>query len=205
MEKITIHAALAELKKLDQRIRRKIKETSFVGCVKGINPSQNVYRTSFNKSDYAKNVLAAKDSLIDLIERRNKIKKAVTISNATTSLTVGKTTMTVAEAIEMKTAIEYKIFLRDTIKNQYKTVLALIEETDRDVQDEFSRIMSEDSKLNKDTNKVFEAFKEDRVFNLVDPIKANDFINELSEEIEDFNSNIDSALSISNAITYIEI
>lgn len=205
MEKMTVHAGLAELKKLDQRIRRKIMEGRFVGVIKGTKPTAKVYRTTLGKDDFTKSTLAEKDSITDLIDRKNKIKSAIITSNAMTRTQIGKKEMSIAEAIEMKTAIEYKEMLRDALRSQYKSSLALIEQSEENTYESFTAMMAGDPKTNKDLEKMYETYKEDRIFTLVDPIKVETLIAELSEEIEDFKTNVDAALSISNATTYIEI
>lgn len=205
MEKMTVHAGLAELKKIDQRIKRKIMEGRFVGVIKNTKPTAKVYRTTLGKDEFTKSTLAEKDSITDLINRKNKIKSAIITSNAMTRTQIGKKEMSVAEAIEMKTIIQYKEMFRDALTSQYKTSLALIEQSEESCYESFTTMMAGDPKTNKDLEKMYNTYKEDRIYTLIDPIKVETLIEELTEEIEDFRTNVDAALSISNATTYIEI
>ena len=58
-------------------------------------------------------------SIEALIKRRNAIKSAIVVSNATTKIEVAGVKMTVAEAIERKTSISYDIQLLDKLKEVY--------------------------------------------------------------------------------------
>ena len=123
---MTIHAALAELKKLDQRINRAIRNGRFVGTIKGQKWNEKVQNTVETREEFKVTAKAAFDSATDLIKRRNEIKRAITLSNATTKTKVGEKEMTVAEAIEMKTSIEYKKHLKRALDVQYSSAISTI-------------------------------------------------------------------------------
>ena len=76
MEKKTVHEALAELKVLDKRIYDKIE--TFEACVS--NRASNKKIGGVDMSDWKKDGRATYKSILDLIDRRNRIKKAVVIS-----------------------------------------------------------------------------------------------------------------------------
>ena len=77
-ETMTVHSALCELKMLDKRIQKKIRETSFCANV----------RHSLSKingrpiSEYEKSVQEAYDSIVGMIARRKAIRNALSLSNA---------------------------------------------------------------------------------------------------------------------------
>ena len=56
-----------------------------------------------------------------------------------------------------------------------------------------------------DVNSITEPYIEKNEFHLVDPLNLAKTIEDLSDEIEDFESNVDAALSEINALTFIEI
>ena len=97
-EKMTVHKALCELKTLDARIQKSIQQGTFVFANKHSN--NKVAGVSINT--YSEEIRAAYQSAKDLIARRDAIKRAVTLSNATVKVTIGGKEYTVAEAIEMK-------------------------------------------------------------------------------------------------------
>ena len=45
---------------------------------------------------------------------------------------------------------------------------------------------------------------ENNTYDLIDPLNVTDLIEKLTEEINEFNTEIDAALSVSNALTVIE-
>lgn len=201
--KMTVHAALAELKKLDQRINRAIRNGKFVGTIKGSKASEKVQNTTETRDEFKVSAKADFDSATDLINRRNEIKKAITLSNATTKTQVGSREMTVAEAIEMKASIEYKKDLKRALDIQYSSAISTIERANEKVETNMDKILES---MGKDANKEFiDNYRATYNYSIVDPIAIKQKIEELAKEIEDFESNVDIALSVSNATTFIEI
>lgn len=98
-ETMTIHKALCELKTLDSRIKKAIEGSVFVFA----NKHSNAKVPGKTISAYSDEVKSAYQSACDLVARRDAIKRAVTLSNATTKVTIGGQEYTIAEAIEMKT------------------------------------------------------------------------------------------------------
>lgn len=84
-EKMTVHKALCELKTLDARIQKSIQQGTFVFANKHSN--NKVAGVSINT--YSEEIRAAYQSAKDLIARRDAIKRAVTLSNATVKVTIG--------------------------------------------------------------------------------------------------------------------
>ena len=72
MEKMLVTKGLNELKLLDSRIHRKIHEGEFVGAAKVSAVNINGKTT---KEAFKNNAKADYQSIMDLISRRNKIKK----------------------------------------------------------------------------------------------------------------------------------
>ena len=84
-EKMTVHKALCELKTLDARITKAIQGSVYVFA----NKHANAKVAGMSVSDYCAEVKSAYQSACDLIARRDAIKRAVTLSNATTKVTIG--------------------------------------------------------------------------------------------------------------------
>ena len=128
-EKMTVHKALAELKIIDSRIDTAIIAGTFVAVKK--NNQDKISGKSVEdfkaaaKSDY--------DRASDLIKRRNTIKRAVTLSNAQTTVEIGGEKMTVVEAIDLKNnGMKHYEALRDALMLQLgkaKTTLVRNEQT----------------------------------------------------------------------------
>lgn len=212
-ETMTIHRALSELKTLDARIKKTISEGTYVLA----NKHSNEKIKGVTIAEYKEQMKASHNKVTDLINRRNAIKKAVVLSNATTKVVVGGQEMVVATAIEMKNngmalKAEYLRYLTyqnglamneiirhsgETIeKEAEKYVLAVIQAQPKDNK------MSVDSEAMK---KLRETYIENNTYDLIDPLNVTKLIQELTDEIDAFNVEIDSVLSTSNALTVIEI
>lgn len=209
MEKriMTIHAALGEIKKLKQRIEKGTRDAVFIGNMKKSADTVNGY--AHNKEDFKTIVSANYQSLNDLIKEINKIKSAVTLSNATTQLTVGTELMTVAEAINRKEFIEFEKALLRKMKSQYENVIAITTRRNEDVEDnlndQITALVGKDPKAKDNLVGFMEQYRNSNSWENVDPLNLKEKIDALEERIFNFETNVDVALSTSNAITTIEI
>lgn len=207
-EKMNVHKALSELKVLDKRIINAIAN-DFVIANKHSNDKINgVPIVDFNidmKSHY--------QQVNNLIERRNALKRAVVSSNAVTKVTVGGTEYTVAEAIEMKNhGMEFYKMLRDELAKQFtKAQTAIMVNSGKNLEERAEKyivsILSSKSDSKIDTKLIDELrakYIENNAYDLLDPNNVKSGIEALNEMIENFESDIDSALSVSNAVTIIE-
>lgn len=115
-EKLTIHRALSELKIIDSRISKAIDEGVFVTANKHSNAKINGM-TIGGLQSFMKSSL---ESITSIITRKNAIKRAVDLSNATTKVTINGVEMTVVEAINLKNhGLESKLALVNAMKKQY--------------------------------------------------------------------------------------
>lgn len=206
-ETMTIHEALSELKMLDSRINRKIESTSFCEANKHSNSKIN----GLTIDDYKKNVVEVYQSINDLIRRRGAIRNALSNSNAITTITVGGKTYTIAEAIEMKkTGVDLLENLKLTMTEQYNSATrrvrmnndALNEAADRYVQGLYG---SKEKSVSEEINKAREVYVVANTIDFIDPLGIQGEIEKLAEEIETFSHEVDSKISVSNALTTISI
>ena len=84
-EKMSVHKALCELKTLDARIQKGIDESVFVFA----NKHSNTKVSGMNLGEYSGEIKKRYQSVTDLIARRDAIKRAVTLSNASVKVTIG--------------------------------------------------------------------------------------------------------------------
>lgn len=211
-EKMTIHKALAELKTMDDRIAKAIRETSYVLAVKHSAEKIN----GMTVSNFKDKMRSGYQKVTDLIARRNAIKRAVVLSNATTKVKIGDNEYTVAEAIEMKNhGMEFRSALLRKMNSDYiaaqndlarnggealekkseQYVLAVIAAQPKDSK------MSADSDVMKGLRQTY---IENNTYDLVDPLDITKVMEALDAEINEFNAEVDAALSVSNALTVIE-
>ena len=212
-EQMTVHKALAELKVMDSRIAKAIQEGSYVIA----NKHSNEKIKGMTIVDYKEYMKASHNKVTDLINRRNAIKRAVVLSNATTMVTVGDKSMTVAEAIEYKNhGMDFKAAYLRTLVNQNITAQnELIRHSGETLEKEAERYVlaviqaqPKDNKMSVDSEamkKLREEYIKNNTYDLIDPLSVTKMIQEMTDEIDAFNTEVDAALSTSNALTVIEI
>lgn len=208
MRTISITEALNELKLYDSKITKAITNVSFVGGTKKSSDKIGVV----SKDIFIDRAKSTYQSSIDLIANRNSLKSAIVKSNAVTEVKVADKAMTVAEAIERKNSIEYEEALLSEMKRQYANATELVNRENKKVDTKVDELLmtlvgkDSDKKIDKDSQKAIEEpYRNKNEWELIDPIEIYDKITKLEEEIDNFKSNVDTALTISNAITKIEI
>ena len=203
-EKMTVHKALCELKTLDARIQKSIQQGTFVFA----NKHSNNKVAGVSIGTYSEEIRAAYQSAKDLIARRDAIKRAVTLSNATVKVTIGGKEYTVAEAIEMKN----QQLLLKKLDNDNRRARLEADKNNGDMlemrADEYVKSLygNVDMKgASDEIKKVRADFIAAQTMEIVDPINITTELTTLEKEINDFVVEIDSALSVSNALTELEI
>ena len=199
-EKMTVHKALCELKTLDARITKAIQSSTYVFA----NKHSNAKVSGKTVSAYSDEVKSA----CDLIARRDAIKRAVTLSNATTKVTIGGKEYTVAEAIEMKNhGVPMQQKLLDKLVKDNRAARKQADENNgeylemRAVKSLYGNVDMKGA--SEEIKKVRGDFIAAQTMELVDPVNIDAEMKRLEEVINGFTVEIDSALSVSNALTEI--
>jgi hypothetical protein len=208
-ETMNVHQALAELKMMDKRIEAATREPEWVITNKHSN-------TKINGVDVEKHIEDIKSKyqkVLDLIRRRDAIKRAVVNSNAVTKVTVAGKEYTVAEAIDRKNnGVEYqkKLVLRmnhDYVMAKSNADRANGSDLERRADDHV-RIMVGNSDMKGATAEAVrlrDEFIKAQTTDIIDPIDVLKEIEKLNEDINSFLMNVDAALSVSNALTVITV
>lgn len=204
---MTVHEALCELKVADKKISDAIMKGTFVT----VNKKSNTKIKGVSIDDYKGVMRSDYQRVEDLIERVDAIKKALSLSNAQTRITVGGVEMSVAEAIyEFQHGMDMKRLFVQRLETSLQKAETIIdksngEELDIRVENYITSLYSNKDKANAaDIKASEEDFRDKNTLYLVDPLDIRKRINELKDVIDTFTSNVDSALQISNATTYIE-
>lgn len=209
-EKMTVHRALAELKIIDARIEKAIIDTTF--CVANKHSNSKIQGVSIK--EFEQKIHGDYNKAIDLIRRRNAIKRAVVLSNAVTNVEIGGEKYTVAEAIEMKNhGIVFKETLLEQLEQQYnQTQAELLEKNGAELEkraEQYIIGMYGNKELatvkNEEAEKAMKEYIVNNTYDFIDPLKVTEKIDKLEKEISDFKANVDAALSTSNAITEITV
>ena len=210
--KISITRALAELKRLDDRLNRMTTDQSiFVSVAVGQGDKQKVLGVSDTVQNVVSQIQSNRDRVNSMIEMRAKIKAAVVASNAATKVKLGTREMTVAEAIELKKSIDVKCNMLATYRRQVIQANALVAKQNAalEAQIETNLATIYGNEKGKVDASMFEAIakpqREQKEASLIDPIKINDLIKSLEDEISLVETELDFTLSESNAKTEIEI
>lgn len=211
-EKMTIHKALAELKTLDDRIISAMREQAFCVAVKHSAEKINGKAIPQVKED----IKACYQKTQDLIARRNAMKRAVVLSNARTMVNIAGKEYTVAEAIDMKNngianlkSLYFYLTEANTKASAVLTQNSQEEIEKRADQYVLSVIQAQpkDSKMAVDSDAMKEirkAYVANNTYDLIDPINCVETAKKILEDINAFQTEVDAALSVSNALTTIE-
>ena len=207
-ETLTIHRALSELKIIDSRINKAIGEGAFVVANKHSNAKINGM-TINEVQDFMKSSL---DSITSIITRKNAIKRAVDLSNATTKVTINGSEMTVVEAINLKNhGLESKQELLSAMRRQYSQAITKATTENNTLNERAESYVigmygGKDTKTDPTTiTKAKQEFIEMNTIDIVDGVNILKVIKSLEEEIFNFTAEVDATLSESNAITQITI
>mgnify|MGYP000018506344 FL=1 len=211
-EKMTIHKALAELKTMDARIAKAIHETLYVLAVKHSAEKIN----GMTVDNFKDKMRSGYQKATNLIARRDAMKRAVVLSNATTKVKIGDNEYSVAEAIEMKNhGMEFKSDLLRQMNSAYTAAQNELvrnggEALEKKAEQYVLAVIAaqpKDSKMAVDSDAMKtlrQTYIDNNTYDLVDPMNIVKVMEKLDAEINEFNAEVDAALSCSNALTVIE-
>lgn len=206
-EKMTVHKALAELKTLDDRINSEITGSVFVRA----NRHNNTKIFGKTIPDFMADTESSYQSVKALINRRNAMKRAVVLSNAVTKVEIGGVEYTVAEAIEMNNhGMENLVGLRNCLREQYSSVKRMVESENGDklvkaCENYIQATFGTKEKINNpDIEMAQKVYMTNNTYDIVTGLDIEEVIKELTDRIDAFKAEVDSALSVSNALTVIE-
>ena len=209
MAEMTVQRALNELKIIDERLSKRLTEFVVVGTKKV--SEARVVETRESIVEFENRAKGVLDSVDGLLKRQQELKHAIMTSNATTMIEVAGKTYSVMTAIDRKRTIEKEKlvvkYMRDAlIRAEYK-VSQENDKMESYIQRQTNDMAGGDLSSKKDDYIIaFEkSYREQNSWDLVDPLKLRDLIEQREQEISMFELEIDTALTVSNAITKIEI
>jgi hypothetical protein len=201
--RISITQALPELKLLEKRIE-KLDYDIANWCKVSHNGAP------VDKDKHKKETESQLQSYMDLITRRNTIKRAIILSNAQTKVKIGSFEGTVAEAIEYKMSISMKrgllLNMKDCIQTKRDEYERLKGQVDARLERLLQSELGKDVKTNPETiTALTNSFRDNNKVEFIDPLDLSAKIATLEEEIDSFETNVNWVLSESNAVTMIDI
>lgn len=207
---MTIHRALAELKLIDSKIEKAISVIEPTGVMQTNKPVNGFYQ----KEDFETQAKAKFQSVVDLIERKNRIKSAIVTANGITQVEIAGVKMTIADAINFKAVVIFKKTLIATLLKKHNVVKSkfIIEnEKINDIALENAKIMigkqgdNTVKPTDQDVKAIIEPFIKRNEFQMVDPLNVEELTQKLQNEVDNFEMEVDAVLSEINAITIIEL
>lgn len=199
---MSITQALAELKLLDKRLRHHLHGMDWADVSTVTNRVDADKLKSRAASEY--------QAYIDLMKRRDSIKRAIVLSNANTRVKVGAWEGTVAEAIEHKVSQQYMATLLESMKQHLQEKRGQYEAAKGQMDMRLERLLQselgKDVKTNPDTLAALtNTFRANNKVEFVDPLDLASKIKNLEDELTAFETNVDWVLSESNGKTVIEV
>ena len=215
MEKMIVTQALDERDLLKKKIRDAIAKCDFVAVQK---PGDDVIAQDKQKvADYEAEVKASFQSIRDMMDRYTRLDAAILLANATTKIEVAGKTMTRAAAINLRKMMKGQgladtdftdamIRKMTTDLDRARLKIARSQEVaDRQREVMSTSLVSSDKKvLREDNLKSITAYCDNLVLKLVDPIDIEKTIADMQEKWDNLSTNLESAIRISNATTYVE-
>ena len=208
--KMSITRALAELKRIDDKLETS-RNSTFVSVTLGRDSNKRPVDSARTLSELTSVIQSSVDTQKELFSKREAIKAAIVLSNASTKVNIAGRTMTVAEAIELKRSVVLKEQLSAFIKNQIvlnsKKVEDLNTKLNTEIETNLAAIYGSDkSKIDPQSYDMVSKPKlAMREASLFDPMDVSKFVAILDEEISQVKTELDFVLSESNARTEIEI
>lgn len=208
--KYSITRALAERKVLIKRHEKAVKELELIAVQRGNRLVGD--HSHIKPEDITNRVNSSYQSILDLERRIDEIKFQIDKSNLVTVIKIGTKEMTIQEALVLKNSIELRKSRLRKMKDLYRKAKSSYDESfeanrriiEKTVADTISASKDGriDSELEKNTANQINSLYEVK---FVDPLSLEAIIKQLETEIEEFESNVDYALSESNSQTFIEV
>ena len=217
MEKMLIAEALDEKDLLTKKIETAIANLEFATVRREKDKKLRDGRTDEEFSDQVK---AAYQSVSDMIDRRNRIAVAIVESNAKTIVKLRSgMEMTVAEAITRKKIMTTPIDVNTSNVNLEKKLIKAMEtayvnfskslrslqlDKDNKENDYKTRLTTREKELGEDDIKAIETLVQGETPVIVDPLNLKELLTDKVEKYNALAKELETAIKISNASTYVE-
>ena len=209
MAVMTVQRALNELKIVEDRLHKRLSQFTIIGTKK--NSESRVSETREDVAEFKVRATSVLDSVDGLLKRQRDLKHAIMRSNATTMIEVAGVTYSVMTAIDRKRTIENEKLVLKKMKSELSSAEYKVENENAHMESYIQRqtnaMAGGDLSGKKDDYIIaFEkSYREQNAWDLVDPLNVRNLIEQREQEITMFELEIDTALTVSNAITKIEI
>lgn len=215
-EQMLVCNALDERDFLRKKIISAINSTYFIACKRV--KDDKVRTTGFtDPKTFENEAKSTYQSITDMIDRYTRLDTAITLANASTEIKLSDgTTMTRAAAISMRkalvgdTATDFTGRLISVLERQFANVSATANElnakADRELEQYKINMTSGDKakELTPAVTQTLESLVADNRADIIDPIGVEKEIKKLEDKYETLKKELDSAIKVSNATTFVE-
>ena len=214
-EKLLITQALDERDLLEKKINSKIRKASFVDMAK--NNEENVVNARVERETFKKQAESSFQQIQDLIKRYQKIDAAIVASNASTVIQTSYGEYTVAGAISLRNRLrncdndtDFEGNLLEAMEKALNDHVQLVDNRNRKLETTAegmrTSILGKDTKTKDDKPlEVVDTYVKENTTVLVDPLDLKKKIEETYEKRDTLLRELDTAIKVSNATTFIEI
>lgn len=215
-ERMLVCNALDERDFLRKKIISAINSTYFIACKRV--KDDKVRTTGFtDPKTFENEAKSSYQSITDMIDRYTRLDTAITLANASTEIKLSDdTVMTRAAAISMRkalvgdTATDFTGRLISVLERQFASVSATANElnakADRELEQYKDNMTSGDKakELTPTVTQTLESLVADNRADIIDPIGVEKEIKKLEDKYETLKKELDSAIKVSNATTFVE-
>lgn len=215
-EQMLVCNALDERDFLRKKIISAINSANFIACKRV--KDEKVRTTGYtDPKTFESEAKSTYQSITDMIDRYNRLDTAITLANASTDIKLSDgTVMTRAAAISMRKALvgdtstDFTGKLINVLERQFASVSATANElnakADRELEQYKDNMTSGDKakELTPEVSKTLESLVADNRADIIDPIGVEKEIKKLEDKYETLKKELDSAIKVSNATTFVE-
>lgn len=208
--------ALDERDFLRKKIISAINSTYFIACKRV--KDDKVRTTGYtDPKTFENDAKSSYQSITDMIDRYTRLDTAITLANASTEIKLSDdTVMTRAAAISMRKALvgdtstDFTGRLISVLERQFASVSATANElnakADRELEQYKDNMTSGDKakELTPAVTQTLESLVADNRADIIDPIGVEKEIKKLEDKYETLKKELDSAIKVSNATTFVE-
>lgn len=215
-ERMLVCNALDERDFLRKKIISAINSTYFIACKRV--KDDKVRTTGYtDPKTFENDAKSSYQSITDMIDRYTRLDTAITLANASTEIKLSDdTVMTRAAAISMRKALvgdtstDFTGRLISVLEHQFASVSATANElnakADRELEQYKDNMTSGDKakEITPAVTQTLESLVADNRADIIDPIGVEKEIKKLEDKYETLKKELDSAIKVSNATTFVE-
>lgn len=211
MSKLSITRVMASLKSLDTRLNSAINSGPFVGLTRGTIEPELIGTTHSTAALFSNAATANYNSILKLMDNRNKLRAALTQSNATVKVTINGVERSIAETLEYRrSVVPVMTSFITLLKGQLHTATTKKEMLDKQLEEQIER---QSATLKNDAGKTDPGFltalrtqiESTTKPMMLDPLGLSNIIDKHQKELDNFLLEVDYVLSEVNATTTIEV